>query len=97
MSDVTKFVMFAMKKNGDERRKECDTINEAVRALWRVRDVVEGYIHVIHGGRKYKLLAKIGRRRGINTRFATAVDGRPALKKAGDGWQRLPSRFNDLQ
>ncbi len=93
------FRLHAIKKNREERCKDYTKINEAVEALWKIRDVVEGFVTLIdiNGGIRIKLVAKIGRRRGINIKYAAMVKGRPMLKKAGEGWQRLPSKFSTFE
>lgn len=85
--------------------KEFTKINHAVRYLWKRRNIREGYLCIIEKNQygfivsNQKLLMKIGRRRGIYsqlTQQTADTKARPLLKKAGDGWHRLPNRFNDI-
>ena len=94
--DEVTFHVSAIKKNGDARDSKHSKINHAIRALWRIRDEKEVYVSEYKNGRLVKLLAKIGRRRGINAGIAKIPQGRPKLKIDGGKWSRLPNRFNDL-
>lgn len=91
--------------NGAIESREFKKINHAVRYLWKKRNVAEGYLTIVEiyedgSVSKHKLLAKVGRRRGICgglTRQTADTQARPLLKKAGEGWYRLPNRFNDIK
>ena len=96
------FIMTAEKRNGDVRKKVSPKVNHALRALWRVREVIEGYVVAQVGGHAYRLFGKMGRKRAFNIKHGIVHNGerneRPPVKAhaAGD-WQRLPCKYNDLK
>jgi hypothetical protein len=94
--------------NGLSEMKEFKKLNHAVRFLWKSRGVLEGFLTIMESDKtglqstSYKLLAKVGRRRGIITTMCLTstvpvMRQRPPMKKAGENWHRLPNRFNDIK
>jgi len=91
------FRVHGIKKNGQERRKTFKKINEALRFMWRIKEAKEIRLDVILKDNALGLFIKLGRRRGINTRYALIPEGRPTLSKAGTSWIQLPTKFNDIE
>ncbi len=101
MSNIYKFRVHGFKKSGDLRDKTFSHINDALRFLWRIKEV--GEIHLdafIQGkmGSSIPLFLKYGRRRAINSMVSVnpSPDNRPILSKVGDAWRQLPTKYNDL-
>lgn len=90
------FRVLATKRDGERRDKVYSKINHALRALWRIRDVREGYIRVTQGLLvRQSMIAKIGRKRCVWRELAELPPGRPVVKDM-PSWSRLPSRFNEI-
>jgi len=104
------FRIQVLKKDGNTINKDFNTANAAIRALWRIRNVGEGYMGYINeSGITSMLLLKLGRQRGVNIKYmggeaisdkaSTICEKRPFVKisTASRTWRRLPNRFNELQ
>lgn len=91
------FQVIAVRADGDHVEKTYPKVNHAIRALWRLRNIKEGFVYVVTDGHRSKLLTKVGRRRGILQFLKLQVPkSLPKLKLSPGNWIRLPNRFNEL-
>ena len=90
-----------IRKDGEVFEKDFPKINQAIRMLWKARNVKEGWITIIHSvlgmkAQQYsRILVKIGRRRGISTQNSVGpLKDRPFLKinTSTDKFARLPNK-----
>ena len=99
------FVLNAIKtekhsRNRTTRQRTYTKINHAVRALWRIRNLIEGYITVAlpeTTRRNFKMIARMGKKRAIDTRHVLdIIEGCPHMKDMVEPWMRLPNKHNNM-
>jgi hypothetical protein len=82
------------------RNRRYPKVNHAIRGLWRIRNLQEGFIVVRFlesRKRPFKIITRIAKKRAIDIKHvAHMVQGPPKMPDMDRNWLRLPNRHNDM-
>lgn len=103
--DEPLFVLNAIKRETHSRtritrHRTYAKINHAIRALWRIRNLLEGFVSIALPDtkkRNYQIISRVGKKRAIDSRHcADVLNGCPGMKDMTKPWVRLPNKHNNM-